>query len=45
MSGYIVGIAAGLFGLTACGVALVQELRAWARLRRMAADVAAREGR
>lgn len=44
MSCFGIGMAAGLFGLVACGVALVQEFREWARLRRMAADVASREG-
>lgn len=44
MSGYIVGIAAGLAGLLGCCAGLYEQYREWARLRRMAADVASREG-
>ncbi len=44
MSIYVVCIVAGLTGLAGCCVGLHEQYREWARLRRMAAEVAARKG-
>lgn len=44
MSIYIVGIVFGLAGLAGCCVELYEQYRESARLRRMAAEVAARKG-
>ena len=42
---WCIGILAGLGGLTALGLGLAEQYREWKRLRSMAAEVAAREGR